>query len=964
MAIAHMKFNPGFLSDQELVDSFCVRTTEFEMLVETLRESTGNSNLHVIVVGPRGIGKTTLLLRVVAEVRRDRELRSAWFPVVFPEESYEINTVGEFWLQCLSHLADQAPRDPEGPDLALTLDELRREQDDQRLKSRCFGAVLDFARREGTRLLLVVENLNTMFDDIGDPDAGWELRHALQNEPRIFLLGSATSRFAEIERRDRAMYDLFQVYDLTRLDTASCDALWQSVSGREISRGMVRSLEILTGGNPRLLAIVAQFGAKLSFSKLMDGLLGLVDDHTEYFRSHLEALGTQDRRVYLALARLWKPATAKEVSSIARLPTSNCSALLRRLVNRGSVLVAGGTPRRKEYYLAERMYNIYYLLRLGRGADRLVGALVRFMTAFYSRSELTGLRDQINEDALSASGTKREMLESALQFLSQSKHNSGELVEISAPESLVLDVSNTRLSATESSTNQSELRQDIDPSKSQIMHHFRIASQMLESEQYDRLLAVCEDLLSLVDKNPESNEAGYAGITLVCKLIALARLDRPKEAIRVCDQIINRFSGLLSIEFQMPVAIALENKVKLLGQIKRFDEMVVTCQSFLDLVDSGDILASDRQLAIVLLYKGIGLAALGQSRRAMAALDEVIERCGLHTSTDFDNLLVQARIRKGRLLFERGRASEACSEYDAVVRDYEASEVPGVVEAVSSAMHSKAAVLVAQNRSSDALDYLDSVLDRLDSQRLAQFTHRLATVQCVRGMVLDLLQRSREAHEAYDAVISKFELSASSQIAAVAALAFAKKCSSLLRSHRTDEGSASVDAFVKRFGERPSPLIRQLVGSTLLQKACRELELDRCEAAIATVGTAFTHFSSDSAEHVILGHLLRAEGFFGCGDERGCRQELSRMLHLLPKCRMPPPSSLESLAHFVVRFGPQRVLDLIEESPSVTLLGPFVTALRQELGIETRVAKEVAEVAKDIRLELAKMRESKKMPSR
>ena len=52
----------------------------------------------------------------------------------------------------------------------------------------------------------------------------------------------------------------------------------------------MRPLEILTGGNPRLLAIIALFGAGRSFRELMDNLLDLVDDHTEYFKSHLESL--------------------------------------------------------------------------------------------------------------------------------------------------------------------------------------------------------------------------------------------------------------------------------------------------------------------------------------------------------------------------------------------------------------------------------------------------------------------------------------------------------------------------------------------------------------------------------------------------------------------------------------------------------------------------------------------------
>ena len=96
------KYNPGFLTDEELMASFCVRTAEFDSMVEVLRGCTGTSNPHHIVVGPRGSGKTSLLLRVAAEVRRDQELVvHSFFPVAFAEESYEVASAGEFWLEAL-----------------------------------------------------------------------------------------------------------------------------------------------------------------------------------------------------------------------------------------------------------------------------------------------------------------------------------------------------------------------------------------------------------------------------------------------------------------------------------------------------------------------------------------------------------------------------------------------------------------------------------------------------------------------------------------------------------------------------------------------------------------------------------------------------------------------------------------------------------------------------------------------
>lgn len=405
MAI-HRKYNPGFLTDEELIGGFCVRTHEFESIIATLRDAAPNSSPHMIVIGPRGSGKTSLLLRVAGEIRADRDLAKRLLPVPLAEESYSVSTCGEFWLECIYQLAQHFRQTglpsaaARGIDLERSWEELRLIQDDQMLEQRSLGALMAVASTIRRRLVLVVENLNALFRDMSDPvQAGWRLRHALQNEHRVILLGSATSRFDAMDRPDHALYDLLHSYTLKPLDTAECATLWESVSGATPPLGTARSLEILTGGNPRLLAIVARFGAHLSFRDLMDNMLNLVDEHTEYFRSHLEALPAQERRVYLALAEIWKPASARQVAAHARIDTSKCSSWLTRLVERGAVTVVGGTARRKEYYVTERMYNIYYLLRRHRGGSRVVEALVRFMVAFYSHERLREVTARLAADA-------------------------------------------------------------------------------------------------------------------------------------------------------------------------------------------------------------------------------------------------------------------------------------------------------------------------------------------------------------------------------------------------------------------------------------------------------------------------------------------------------------------------------------------------------------------------------------
>ena len=424
-----MKYNPGLMPEDALVDGFAVRHDELQTILGVVRDNQGQHNQHLLVLAPRGYGKSTLALRVVAELRRAPDLAAAWFPIAFSEESYQVRTTGELWLEALLHLS-QATGDDRWRQAWKAL---RTEPDDTRLARGALAHLLDFADAAGRRLLLVIENLDSLLGgDQLDPQDAWTLRHTLVQEPRIAVLATAVHRFPGIDQPDQAMFDLFRRVELGPLSPADCRALWLAVTTADrtsadaahpsLDGRQAHALRVLTGGNPRLLIMLAGFARDQDLDDVLGTLDRLVDDHTEYFRANIEALSGQNRRVFLALAELWRPASARAVAEAARMPVNEVSVALGRLVQQGRVEITRTRGRNHSYQVSERLYNIYYLLRRHRGADVRVQALVDFITRLYGPTQKAALIQALATQALDRpEGQRQEHLELQGQVLKASQ---------------------------------------------------------------------------------------------------------------------------------------------------------------------------------------------------------------------------------------------------------------------------------------------------------------------------------------------------------------------------------------------------------------------------------------------------------------------------------------------------------------------------------------------------------------
>ena len=1052
------KYNPGFLTDDELVGSFCVRTHEFESLMEMLRECTGSANAHQIVIGPRGSGKTTLLLRIATEVRRIPALSRRFFPIVFAEESYEVASPGEFWLECLSRLVTQSRHSDDHLDLSRTLEELRTIREDRPLGDRCLAALLDFADQQNKRLVLVVENLNMMFQDMADPDAGWRLRHTLQTESRIVMLASATSRFDEIDNPEHALYDQFRVLLLRPLDTTECAALWETVSGRSPVPKTIRSLEILTGGSPRLLTIVARFGAGLSFRDLMGDLLNLVDDHTEYFKSHIESLPPQERRVYLALADLWKPATTREVADRSRLETSKCSAQLARLIERGVVQVEGGTARRKQYYLTERLYNIYYLLRRSRRPDRLIEALICFMASYYSPRELREFGACIVREAGSLDTEIHSLHQGAfarlmeLPVLAGYREDllvmmSGGFSEMSYSDWALPDAATTKsIGVGPDHRWPDQLHGSMDEHAELVAARalFSKAVTLKEQNRSEETLAAVGEVVRRFGESETLAVLELVANALLDKGVTLYELNRTEEELAAYDELVRRFGESEAPGFFEPVAKALVNKGVILGELNRLEEALDACAEVVRRFGESDVTGLRDQVALALYhngfrlrqlnrleealtafgeverrfgnnetplllelvaealsYKGVTLGQLNRPEEELAAYDEVERRFGNSETPLLLELVAKTLVNKGYALGRLNRPEEALTACEEVVHRFAESDAPVLFDPVARALVGKGLALRDLDRAQEALAAYDDVVRRFAESETPAVLDQIAMALLSKGNILRRLNRPEEALAAYEEVVHRFRESDAPTVLRLVARALVNKGSTLGELNRPEEALAACEEMVRRFGENEtpallelvaralglkgvmlcllnqpekalvayeevvhrfdeseSPALRELTALALVSRAALELEGRQYEVAIETVGRALDDRRMESPKNRCWGHVIRAKAIFASGDPFACEQDIEAMLATLPDLDSLPRENLEALMAFCIDLGPARMRELIKASPSADLLLPLTTALERELGLEPRVAREVEEVAQDIRRDLVKLKDT------
>ena len=211
------KYNPHLWSAEQLRAIFVARQHELSELLDTLRTTPVDSvGQHTLLIGARGMGKSTLMQRLALAVDDDAELRTHWLALRFPEEQYTVNTVGQFWANVLDSLIDALEQRGQ-PTQALDAQAQRlaalppAEQ-----AAACLDAINHCADQYQQRLLLLVDNTDLLLHNIGAA-AHWSLRQVLQSNARLLWVGGSYQSLEADSHYHDAFLDFFRNIELRPL---------------------------------------------------------------------------------------------------------------------------------------------------------------------------------------------------------------------------------------------------------------------------------------------------------------------------------------------------------------------------------------------------------------------------------------------------------------------------------------------------------------------------------------------------------------------------------------------------------------------------------------------------------------------------------------------------------------------------------------------------------------------------
>jgi hypothetical protein len=393
MRIDNTLFNPANQPKEWLIENFVVRTKIFEKIFKDIQ--TGKMKYpeqHYMVQGLRGMGKTSLLLRIKYEVEKNETINNWLIPVFFNEESYDLSSLSNLWEKLLKYLDEYFET---GGTLYDATEKFMGSKD---YEKQCLEFLLQTLQERKKKLLILFDNFGELFLDNLTEKETHRLREVLMNCSDMRIVAASAIVLEDQHDYSKPFFEFFKIIYLDGLNKDETLGLITKLQEKETdkkiniekNKARIETLALLTGGVIRTILLLYEVLLADENGTALRDLDIVLDRLTPLYKHRMEVLSVQQRKIVDVVAKNWDAISVKDIAGKIRengnlMQGKAISAQLAQLEKNNVIEKKETTTKNNFYQLKERFFNIWYLMRNGNRYDKCrIIWLTKFLEMWYS----------------------------------------------------------------------------------------------------------------------------------------------------------------------------------------------------------------------------------------------------------------------------------------------------------------------------------------------------------------------------------------------------------------------------------------------------------------------------------------------------------------------------------------------------------------------------------------------------
>jgi tetratricopeptide (TPR) repeat protein len=425
--VTSSRYSPGNLSGDSLEKLFVGRERLLREVLKRIAASAAGKEKHfLLLIGPRGMGKTHFVSLVYHKLRSDpayAEIRAGLKIAYLNEEEWGVASFLDLLVRILQALAAEARDSGLVEGIEKVYETFKRSpQSAMELAESLLVAYI-----QGGTLLLICENLGDLFEGL-DEEGQSRWRSFIQQHPFWTILATTPALFAGIQLQTSPFYNFFTIKHLDRLDfDTALELLRQKamLEGRQklaellltpVGRARVRAIHHLAGGNHRVYVIMSDFIDEESLDDLVTPFMRMADDLTPYYQDRMRQLSPQQRKLVEFLCHESRPVIVKDIASRSLISQQTAAKQLGELA-KSSFVVSTRVGRESYYELAEPLMRICVEIKDNR--TEYLRLFVDFLRRWFTGRELRSRLEVLRQVAFQVNKVDQIHLAAAVQDLIQ-----------------------------------------------------------------------------------------------------------------------------------------------------------------------------------------------------------------------------------------------------------------------------------------------------------------------------------------------------------------------------------------------------------------------------------------------------------------------------------------------------------------------------------------------------------------